>query len=203
MKKSLFTTAASALLALSLSACGGGATGGTSTETVAPVEPATKSTAAAVTPAAAPEEAKSERGNTIKKVGDPSFWRVGDVPEGAEVGRFTIKKIAPVKCTEQFATKPVNGHLVGLTIDVVTKKELANEPIPSVYLSAYDFEYIAPNGTTFNGNLASVATYGCLDPSLALKSEFGPAEKGTGVLILDLPQKGGVLKTGKVEWNLP
>lgn len=200
MNKAIFTAAASALLALSLAACGS-ATGGSSNETVPPVEPATKTTPAATPEAVA--EAKSERGNTIKKVGDPSFWRVGGVPEGAEVGRFTIKKIAPVTCTQQFASKPTNGHLVGLTVDVVTKKELATEPIPSVSLTGYDFEYIAPNGTTFNGNLASVATYGCLDPSVALKSEFGPAEKGTGVLVLDLPQKGGVLKTGKVEWKLP
>lgn len=200
MKKAIFTSAATLVLAASLAACGS-ATGGSSTESVAPVEPATKSTQAA-TPAP-PAEAKSERGNTIKKVGEPSFWRVGDVPEGAEVGRFTIKKIAPVTCTEQFASKPTNGHLVGLTVDVVTKKELANETIPTVNLSGYSFEYIAPNGTTFNGNLASAATYGCLDQSLALKSEFGPAEKGTGIIVLDLPSKGGVLKTGKVEWNLP
>jgi hypothetical protein len=203
MKKTIITLVSGLTLAASLAACGGPTGSTNSTESVPPVEPVTKSSAAPTTEAPKPAVAKSERGNTIKKVGEPAFWRADGLEDGAEVGRFTVTKIAPIACTEEYAQKPENGNLVALTIDVVTKPTLAQETVKSVYLSPFDFKYIAPNGTTFNGNLASAATYGCIDNSLSLKSEFGPAEKAHGIMVLDLPQKGGILTVGQVEWKLP
>jgi hypothetical protein len=199
MNKAIVTTAATALLALSLAACGG-APQGNGPASQEPVAPVTK-TSEAPTP---PAEAKSERGNTIKKIGEPARWTADSSdPNSATLGTFTVRKIAPVTCTSEFASKPTNGHLIGLTIDVATTKELANETPKEVYLSPMSFEYIAPNGTTFNGNLSTGATYGCIDDSLVLKSSFGPSAKAHGIMVLDLPSKGGVLTIGNVEWKLP
>jgi hypothetical protein len=199
MNKAIVTTAASLILAASLAACGG-APQGNGPATQDPVEPVTK-TSEAPTP---PAEPKSERGNTIKKIGEPAHWKADtNDPNSATLGSFTVRKIAPVTCTGQFAQKPENGHLIALTIDVTTTKELANETPKEVYLSPMSFEYVAPNGTNFNGNLSTGATYGCIDDSQVLKSSFGPSAKAHGLMILDVPQKGGVLTIGNVEWQLP
>lgn len=199
MKKAIVTAVSAIFLAASLAACGSTpqANGPATQEPVAPV---TK-TSEAPTP---PAENKSERGNTIKKIGEPAHWKKdANDPASATLGSFTVRKIAPLTCTGQFAQKPENGHLIGLTIDVATTKELANETPKEVYLSPMSFEYIAPNGTTFNGNLSTGATYGCIDDSQVLKSSFGPSAKAHGIMVLDVPQKGGVLTIGNVEWQLP
>lgn len=190
------------LTLLSLTACGSQPSSTGSPETQQAIQPVEKVTAK---PTETPVDTspKSERGNTIKKLGEASFWRKDGLPDGTKLGQFAVTEIKDVKCTEQFASKPTNGKVIGLTIDLQTFPELAKETSPSVYLTPFDFKFIAPNGTTFNGNLSTVATYSCLDQSLILKSEFGPAEKAHGVLLLDVPTGGGTLVVGKVEWKLP
>lgn len=199
MKKSVLAIGTAAILAISLSACGASASAEPAVTQTA-VEPVTKSTPTP-TPDAKP---KSVRGNTIKALGEPSFWKESsDVPDSEATGMFTVTEIKDVVCDQPYSSPPTNGKIIGLTIDVETKPKLAEEDIPSLYLTPYDFKYIAPNGTTFNGDLGTVGTVLCIDPSLALKSDFGPAEKAHGVLLLDVPVGGGVLTVGKVEWNLP
>lgn len=203
MKKTILVIVA-ALVALLLGACTSttptsSAPSQTSSaseqETVPPVVKETP------TPTPTPTASKSVRGNTVKKIGDPSFWRESE--DGPEFGRFYIRKIAPITCTQQFSSKPKNGRFIALTVDVITSASLAKESNPTVYLSPADFEYIAPNGTTFNGSLGTFEAFSCIDESLRLKSDFGPAEKAHGIIVLDVPSKGGILVTGKVEWNLP
>lgn len=200
MKKSILAVGAAAVLAISLSACGSSVSSSTKpAESQAAVEPVAKTT-----PEPPKEATKSARGNIIKALGEPSFWKESSsVPDSEATGKFTVTKIEDVKCTDQYASPPTNGKLIGLTVDVETTAKLADAPMKQVFLSPMSFKYIAPNGTTFNGNLSSVGTYSCIDRSLVLASSFGPAEKAHGMILLDVPTGGGVLTIGSVEWNLP
>lgn len=202
MKNSVLALGAAAILAISLTACGASVSSDSkgSSESQAAVEPASKTT-----PTPTPEEKpKSARGNTIKQIGEPAYWKESSsVPDSDAQGKFTVTKIEDITCTEQYASPPTNGKIIGLTVDVETTPKLAESPMKQVFLSPMSFKFIAPNGTTFNGNLSSGATYSCIDNSLNLPSSFGPAEKAHGVILLDVPAGGGVLTIGAVEWNLP
>ncbi|WP_411721615.1 hypothetical protein [Mycetocola sp.] len=200
MKHSIVALGAAAILALSLSACGASVSSDNKgpSESQAAVEPATKTTP---TPEAA---AKSPRGNTIKQIGEPAFWKDSDsVPDSEAEGKFTVTEVKDVVCDQPYASPPTNGKIIGLTVDVETTPKLAESPMKQVFLSPMSFKFIAPNGTTFNGNLSSGATYSCIDNSLNLPSSFGPAEKAHGVILLDVPAGGGILTIGSVEWSLP
>lgn len=201
MKKSILAVGAAAILAISLSACGASVSSSTSpAESQAAVEPVTKTT-----PTPTPESSpKSARGNIIKQIGEPAFWKESSsIPDSEATGKFTVTEIKDVVCDQPYASPPTNGKIIGLTVDVETTAKLAESPMKEVYLSPMSFKFIAPNGTTFNGNLSSGATYSCIDNSLNLPSSFGPAEKAHGVILLDVPAGGGVLTIGSVEWNLP
>lgn len=202
MKHSIVALGAAALLTISLSACGASVSSDNKgpSEPQAAVEPVEKST-----PTPTPETGpKSVRGNTIKQVGEPSFWKEFPTDSDTDAtGKFTVTEIKDVVCDQPYASPPTNGKIIGLTVDVETTAKLAEDPMGKVFLTPYDFKFIAPNGTTFNGNLATVGTMSCIDNSLNLPSSFGPAEKAHGLILLDVPAGGGVLTVGKVEWNLP
>lgn len=202
MKKSILAVGATALLAISLTACSSVASSNGPVESQPAVEPVTKSTP--TQEPATDNSKKSARGNTIKAIGEPSFWKESsDVPDEKAQGKFTVTEIKDVVCDQPYASPPTNGKIIGLTVDVETYPSLAENPFPSVSLNPYSFKYIAPNGTTFNSDLASAATYSCIDNSLSLATSFGPAEKAHGMVLLDVPSSGGVLTIGSVEWNLP
>ncbi len=200
MKKSILAVGAAAILAISLTACGSSVSSSTGpAESQAAVEPVVKTT-----PEAPKESAKSARGNTIKAIGEPSFWKESSsTPDSEAQGKFTVTEIKDVVCDQPYASPPTNGRIIGLTIDVETYASLADQPMKQVFLSPFSFKFIGANGTTFNGNLSSGGTFSCIDNSLNLPSAFGPAEKAHGVILLDVPAGGGVLTVGSVEWNLP
>jgi hypothetical protein len=188
------------ILAVSLAACGTTVSGGASGASQPAVEPLSKSA-----PTPTPDEGKkSPRGNTIKALGEPSYWKkTANTLDQDAAGWFTVTEIKDITCDQPYASAPTNGKLIGLVVDVETKASLAEETPSEVFLSPFTFKYIGPSGTTFNGNLSSGATIGCIDRSLVLASSFGPSEKAHGIILLDVPSAGGVLTAGKVEWNLP
>lgn len=200
MKNSVLALGAAAVLAITLSACGTSVSSSTApAESQAAVEPLAKTA-----PEAPKEAAKSPRGNTIKAVGDPAFWKESaSTPDSEAQGKFTVTEIKDVVCDQPYASPPTNGRVIGLTIDVETYASLAEQPMKQVFLSPFSFKFIGANGTTFNGNLSSGATFSCIDNSLNLPSSFGPAEKAHGVVLLDIPAGGGILTLGSVEWNVP
>jgi hypothetical protein len=184
------------LAVLALTACGSSVASSSATQT--PVPPASSAQQTAPPTLAAD---KSPRGNTIKKIGDTSEFKGSD--NDPAMGTFAVTKIEDLTCTQPYAPKPTNGKLIGLTIDLETKPELAQQTPPQVFLSSMSFKYIADNGTTFNGNLATGASFMCLPADQIIASSFGPAEKAHGIMVLDVPSSGGVLTIGKVEWKLP
>lgn len=72
--------------------------------------------------------------------------------------------------------------------------DLANSSFPRFDLSPHRFKFVAANGTTYNGNLTSGPSYGCLAESEILPiNGVGPAEKVTGKIVLDIPDVTGIL----------
>ena len=61
-------------------------------------------------------------------------------------------------------------------------------------ISSASFKFIGSKGTTFNGNLGTMGSFSCLpDDQVFPQNGVGPAEKATGKVVLDLPEKSGVL----------
>lgn len=195
MKRSLASVALAATLGLTLSACGGTAESAPAAVSSAPSEktaPTVTPVTTAPTPTPADTAKKSSRGNLIKKLGQ----RAGFSNEsGVDWVSFTINSIEPVTCTEPYASAPVNGHLLAVDMSIVSTPEFASANYPVFAVSPYDFRYIDPaTGTTFNGSLATVATYSCLPSAAILPSAgIGPDQKVTGKVILDLPATSGTL----------
>ncbi|MHA7177068.1 DUF4352 domain-containing protein [Arthrobacter sp. Sr24] len=187
MKKSLVCLAAAALL---LTGCGSTAESATAPS----VEPAgaaqTSATAAVSVPAVAAE--KSVRGNLIKKLGDGAG--ITDQTLNKDVASFVINSITvDGVCTNEHSQAPVNGHILILDVSVQTDAALAESVVPSFSLNPYSFKTIAPNGTTSNVDLASMATYSCLPDAEVLPLEIGPGEKATGKVVLDAETAEGTL----------
>lgn len=183
--KSVASLAAMVTLGLTLSACGG-------TASSSPTAPSAEAVTSQPEAAKGPE--KSARGNIVKKLGEGASITDSMTPGNPEVVNFTINSITPGACTEPYAQPPVNGNIFIVDVTVETKPELANAMMKSYSMSGYDFKYIAPNGTTFNGDLGTMATYGCLPDSATFPSAgMGPAEKITAKVVLDVPQPSGIL----------
>ena len=182
---------------LALTACGAPATN----------HPASESPKAGATPVTAPSAApipteseseasdgKNERGNFEAHIGDTGT--LGTAGGGSEVTtKFTVNSIkTPVCDQDYYDQKPKNGRLMAISMTVETTKALAKQSYDKFTISAYDFKFIAANGTTFNGNLSTIATYGCVADSVTFPSSgLGPSEKASGVIIVDIPRSPGVL----------
>lgn len=186
--KSLSSTFLIAALGVSLSACGGSPS---ATATAPNVEPL-----AAQTSSAPAESAKSPRGNLIKEVGQPAGISDAD---GNTLVNFSINSITPLaECTGPYPSPVENGHFVVLDVSVETLPELGTtESGPQTFdINSTMFKFVGTNGTTFNGNLGSMAAYSCLPDTETIGSNgagIGPAEKVTGKLVLDVPEATGTL----------
>ena len=147
------------------------------------------------TPSATPSLSKSPRGNFIKEVGKSAG--IAD-KDGKRTVNFTVNSITPdAPCTGSYPQPVKNGHIVVLDVSVETFPELANvQGYNEFDMNATMFKFVGTNGTTYNGDLATTATYGCLPDSESLGQGgrgIGPAEKVTGKLALDVPEAHGTL----------
>jgi hypothetical protein len=198
MRKSLSIAALALTATLALSACGteNGAQSGTAPEASESTSPAVSAPTAEPIPSetattdAGP--AKNDRGNIVMKFGD-----IGTISSGASGDvqtKFTVHSIKPIACTGEYASAAQNGSVLAVDITVETTKELAKDSYPKFTLSGYDFKYIANNGTTFNGNLSTTATYSCIPDAETFPSGgLGPSEKTRAKIILDAPATKGIL----------
>lgn len=203
--KPLSSLAFVAALGLSLTACGG-----SDSTASAPTSPSVESIApSTATPTEGPK--KSPRGNIIKAVNEAGSVTTKD---GATAATFVINAIAlDAPCTGPYVDPkgPENGHIMVLDITIETTPELGkDEYTPTTFdMNPNWFKFVGANGTTFNGNLASPVTYGCLpDEQVLAVGGVGPAEKVTGKLVLDVPEttgvlvfKPGFLQSGGWEWT--
>lgn len=188
--KSLLPLAITAVVGMSLTACGGSPS---ATATAPNVEPLGVQTTTAPTK---PEIKKSTRGNIVKEPGQPAG--IAD-QNGEQIVNFTINSITTgASCTGPYPQPAENGHLTVLDVTVETMPELANTPNgPSSFdINAAMFKFVGTSGTTFNGSLGTMGAYSCLPDEETIGNNgagIGPGEKVTGKLVLDLPETAGIL----------
>lgn len=165
------------------------------------------SAAAAESATPAPNEPKrSARGNLIKEIGQGAG--TSDPETKDQLATFVVNSIEvdPV-CTRPDAATypPENGHLIALDVSIETFPELSETEWPKFALNPYNMKVIAPNGTTSNANLSTMASSGCFDDSeLVPVNGLGPAEKVTGKIVLDSEVASGVLvvsENGVTGWE--
>jgi hypothetical protein len=187
MKKQITITTL-ALAALALTACGSSAESDEPVE-VTPVTPEAVNVqpVESETPEAEAEDELTERGNHAAEVGGTGILADAN---GNETVKFTVKGIEPVKCTEPYAEKAENGHIFAVEMSIKTTKDM--EPYSAMF-SGHQWTYYNDEGTRFNGELSTIATYSCLPDSEVIPSDIGPGEKATGVVLIDVPAKSGVL----------
>lgn len=133
----------------------------------------------------------SERGNPIKQVGEGASW----TENGEPLADFVVNSITldPV-CTAPYAGPPENGHLIALDVSVQTYPALADSLFQTFNLNPYMMKVVAPNGTTSNAELGTVASFSCLPDTVLLPAEgVGPAEKMTGNIVIDSEVPSGTL----------
>jgi len=195
MRKALSLSALALATALALSACGDSKGSASAEDTANPVAP--PSAAPISTPKPTPTEDKSlsSRGNLIMTAG--TFGTISDQYTKTLQAKFAVNSITPIECTPpQYGSvrAPENGTIIAIDVTAETTPELAQDTNPNFSISSYDFKFIAENGTTFNGNLGTVATYSCIPDAEQFPSRgLGPNEKVTAKVILDVPAPHGVL----------
>lgn len=194
-----------ALLALgfALTACTSAPAAPLSSPAVEAAGPSEAPAAETPTPSPTADTSMSARGNLIKKIGDP-FGVTSEA--GEQLSTFVVTGITvDAPCTSEYASAPENGHFVKLDIQGETFPEFSSG---DMLLNEGVFKVIAENGTTFNGYVGSAAAYGCLNDEERFPSSFGPAERISGSLILDVPTPTGVIVAdnfglGGWEWVYP
>lgn len=181
-----------------LTACGGTSNaatkpGETASGQSTPETPPSSAPVVAETPTPEPDDSKkSERGNLIMATGDTGLIQSGLT--GETTTKFTVNSIKPGTCNQPYSSAAQNGTILLVDVSVETTKALAKASFPKYLMSGNDFKYIAANGTTFNGNLSTVATYSCIPDAEQFPSGgMGPAEKITAKVVLDVPAKHGIL----------
>lgn len=112
---------------------------------------------------------------------------------GEEVASFVFKSIEPGTCTEEFASEPENGPILFVTMQVQVAPQKGEEFPLTLNTDPFAFGYVSPEGTTFNGDMGTMATYSCLAESETIPSTIGQGEKATGVIVLDAPDDSGSL----------
>lgn len=192
------------VLLLGLTACAGSGDAPASAPTAPSVEPAV-----AETTQAQPTPGLSERGNLMKRVGESSSITL-DGQEDNPALNFVVNKIdVDPTCTTSYAEKSENGHFV--TIDISAETGPQDQFKEAFYGTDFMFnpsewKFITPAGTTAN-SVASGASYTCLEQADQIPM-MGPAERATGKIVLDVPDKTGILIYAPValdqawEWTL-
>lgn len=196
MKITMSLAALTLTALLGLTACG--------SEQAAPdapnVEAAGKSSSPAATATESAEPKKDEpkrspRGNLIKEIGQGAGIHNPDTKD--QWAAFVVHgiEVDPV-CTALYSSDypSENGHLLALDVSIETFPELAESDWPTFGLNPYSMKIVAPNGTTSNAQLGTMATYNCFDDSMVVPSgDLGPAEKVTGKIVLDSEVPAGTL----------
>lgn len=170
-------------------------------ETVTVTAPAEASANEEPEPSTAPEQTEdpteedlqsleseiSDRGNLIKEVGQLA-GTVND-ETGETTTEFRVDSIV-VDYDCPGGPPPENGHYLTVEISLETFPALADGG-DDIFLDAGAFTIIAPDGTRENDSLG--LGYECESDATRMPVRIGPAEKATGIVVLDTQYDEGFL----------
>lgn len=137
-------------------------------------------------------KSKSPRGNSISALGETRSLTLAST--GETVLSFTVKDVVPVTCDYPSDLSPSNGQIMGVLVDMETAPELASTNLrQGLSINALSFKFITTEGTTV-GTLSTNMIYNCLlDRSQLVPQTIGPAEKVSGMVLVDVPSTTGTL----------
>ncbi|WP_350005790.1 hypothetical protein [Pseudarthrobacter sp. WHRI 8279] len=102
---------------------------------------------------------------------------------------FTVKDVVPITCDYPSDLSPSNGQVMAVLVDMETTPALGevNNLSQGISINALSFKFIKAEGTT-TGTLSTNMIYNCLtDRSQFLPDRIGPAEKVSGLVLVDVP----------------
>ncbi|GLY68786.1 hypothetical protein [Amycolatopsis taiwanensis] len=142
-------------------------------------------------PSTSPTVPLNARRNVEKQIGETTGWGVDAKHQDVQ---FSVTKITvDGKCTEPYAEKPQNGHLIFVDMSISTSPTM-DRTYASAVLNPYNFSIIGPDGVTESGqSLTSTSTYGCLASSKQIPGTLSPGQKYVGTFVLDSRSTSGAL----------
>lgn len=154
---------------------------------VAPAEP----TAAEPSPTESFAEAQlSSRGNLAKQIGE--LAGTSSLSSGVVTSRFAVTDVVlDPACTSGFDQAPVNGHFLGIHLNIETTSELAEESLPWLMFTTYDWQAYDAEGKRLNDPVGN--SWSCFDTGQLIPSQIGPGESVSGWMVLDVAAPNGVV----------
>jgi hypothetical protein len=140
----------------------------------------------------APSVPTNARQNIEKQIRETAGF--GGVTPGTDDVNFALTKITvDGRCTEPYAQKSQNGHLIFLEMSVSTSPTM-DRTYASYVINPNNFSIIGPDGITQTGeSLASMSAYTCLSESKQIPSTLAPGQKYLGTIVLDSRYTSGAL----------
>ena len=168
--------------------------------------PPSSSAAAEATPSESPVRKTNDRGNVPKKLGEVAAIG-GDTVEASAV-RFKVIEVKPFKCTYGVDV-PGNGQMMAVTLAIETGKDLVGQmKRKQISFNASGWQGYTADGTRLN-TMSSNLVYNCATDRSVLLPDVGPAEKATGIVLLDAPKWPKSIsfsfpqQEGGWEWEVP
>lgn len=133
---------------------------------------------------------KSTRGNLVKELGQLS----GTSSARSEVAtsRFAVTDIVlDPECTSSFPQAPVNGHFLGIHLNIETTPELAEEDYPWMTFTPYDWQAYDGEGKRLNDPVGNA--WSCFDTTQQVPAQIGPGQSVSGWIVLDVAATTGAV----------
>ena len=193
MNKTLLIAAASFALILTLSACSPAQPADSEkTPDVSPIATAeaTPEPVASVDTSEFGETTTNSRGNLVKSIGQ--LAGTSSLTSDVVTSRFAVTDVVlDPECTGGFADAPVNGHYLGVHLNVETTPELADEAFPWVSFTQDDWQAYDAVGQRLNDPIGNA--WSCLDSTQQLPSQIGPGQSVSGWIVLDVAAANGAV----------
>lgn len=136
---------------------------------------------------------KSDRGNRVKTMGEVATYLNADMEPEIKFRVDWIRENPA--CDYPDYPKPKAGlKRIELHLTVETTKVLGSSGFtPEVTFDPFLWKYIDSNGDTYGGDLSPMSGIVCETDSGVLATSFGPAEKGHGSIVMEVPDLNGIL----------
>lgn len=136
------------------------------------------------------EAVTNTRGNLVKELGQ--LAGTSSIAGDVVTSRFAVTDLVlDFACTSGFAEAPVNGHYLGIHINVETTPELAQSEFPWISFTPYDWQAYDAEGKRLNDPVGNA--WSCLDTGDQLPAQIGPGQSVSGWMVLDVAATSGAV----------